>query len=263
MRFFLLAILGIIFSDGINKVATVNQLKKKAELAYQNENYSEAASIYRTLIDSLDESDDRILLNLSNAYFKLNDTTNAKYHYNRLADSNNKALRSVAYQQLGIMASKDGKYDVALNQFHNSLRSNPMNEESRYNYELLKKMIQDQQQDQQQQQQDNQQDQQQQEQQDQQQQEQQEQEQEQEQQQQEQQQKDQQEQEEQQQEQQQEQEQEKDSQNQPDPENMEEMKISEEMAKMILEAMKNNEVQYLQQQKKKPTKSRDSGKPDW
>jgi len=41
------------------------------------------------------------------------------------------------------------------------------------------------------------------------------------------------------------------------------MNISEDMAKMILEAMKNNEVQYIQQQKRKPTKNPDSTKPDW
>ena len=41
------------------------------------------------------------------------------------------------------------------------------------------------------------------------------------------------------------------------------MNISEEKAKMILEAMKNNEVQYLQQNKRKATQKKKSGKPDW
>ena len=41
------------------------------------------------------------------------------------------------------------------------------------------------------------------------------------------------------------------------------MNISEEKAKMILEAMKNNEFQYIQQRKRKPTKQQDSDKPDW
>jgi Ca-activated chloride channel family protein len=46
-------------------------------------------------------------------------------------------------------------------------------------------------------------------------------------------------------------------------EKLEQMKISEETAKMILEAMKNQEMQYLQQQKRKTTKPRDKSKPDW
>ena len=48
-----------------------------------------------------------------------------------------------------------------------------------------------------------------------------------------------------------------------DKKKLEEMKISEEKARMILEAMKNQEKQYLQQNKRKATKSKDRSKPDW
>ena len=44
---------------------------------------------------------------------------------------------------------------------------------------------------------------------------------------------------------------------------LKQMQMSEEKAKMILEAMKNQEVQYLQQNKRKASKPRDKGKPDW
>lgn len=44
---------------------------------------------------------------------------------------------------------------------------------------------------------------------------------------------------------------------------LEQMKMSPEKAAMILEAMKNQEKQYLQQLKRKPVKGRDKGKPDW
>ena len=40
-------------------------------------------------------------------------------------------------------------------------------------------------------------------------------------------------------------------------------KISEEKAKMILEAMRNQEKQYLQQLKRKQKQPKDRGKPDW
>lgn len=51
---------------------------------------------------------------------------------------------------------------------------------------------------------------------------------------------------------------------QPTPsERLEELKMSEEKARMILEAMKNQEMQYLQQQKRKATQPRDRTKPDW
>jgi hypothetical protein len=44
---------------------------------------------------------------------------------------------------------------------------------------------------------------------------------------------------------------------------LQQMKISPEKAQMILEAMRNQEIQYLQQNKRKATKPKDKGKPDW
>jgi Ca-activated chloride channel family protein len=57
--------------------------------------------------------------------------------------------------------------------------------------------------------------------------------------------------------------------NKPEPlknlnkEKLDKMHITEEKAKMILEAMKNQEKQYLQQNRRKPTKAMDRTKPDW
>jgi hypothetical protein len=41
------------------------------------------------------------------------------------------------------------------------------------------------------------------------------------------------------------------------------MNLTPEKAQMILEAMKNSEIQYIQQNKRKPSKKQDSSKPDW
>ncbi len=46
-------------------------------------------------------------------------------------------------------------------------------------------------------------------------------------------------------------------------EKLEDLNLTEEKARMILEAMKNNEIQYIQQNKRQPTKKPDSNKPDW
>ncbi len=46
-------------------------------------------------------------------------------------------------------------------------------------------------------------------------------------------------------------------------EKLEQLDLTEEKARMILEALKNNEIQYIQQNKRKPTKKPDSSKPDW
>ena len=270
MKSVLIYIFLIIFADDFNDIATINRIKKEAEKAYNDGDYSQAIKNYSYLYDTLKQENDRILLNLSNAYFNAHDTSNAFFHYNKLTGTEDKNIRSIAHQQLGVIANNMGKYDVALDQFKNSLRANPNNNDARYNYELLKRLMQENQQQQQNQDQQNQDQQDQQQQDQQQQQQQQDQEQQNEDQQQDQQQNQQQQNEEEQEQQEQEQEQQQESKEeneekdvQSQPEDMQEMEISEEMARMILEAMRNNEVQYIQQNRKKASKPKDNSKPDW
>jgi tetratricopeptide (TPR) repeat protein len=281
---YLLAILLIVnpLTD-VDKIARVNKAKKEAERAYLAGDYAEALAKYQYLIDSLQVKEDRIILNLAHAQYHLQDSINALSNYKQLVESKDKEVSSLAYQQLGEIAFEKQQYEPAMQHFKQALKKNPGNADARYNYELLKKLIQEQQEQQQQQQQQNQENQDQQDQQnedqqnqDQQNQEQQNQEQQnkdnQEQQDQEQkegedQEKEQQEGEEQEQNKPEEgEEEEQNEQEQPAPtpeDKLKEMNISEEKARMILEAMKNNEIQYIQQNKRKAKKRKDPDKPDW
>jgi hypothetical protein len=267
-----------------NRISTINQHKKAGENAYRAGDYPKAIESFKLLVDSLGVEDESVTINLANAYFQSSDTTNAAYYYSRLAESPEAAVRSSALNQLGVIDQQKNNLEGALANFKNALKADPANENARYNYELVKKLLEQQQQQDQQQnqdqenedQQDQQQDQQQQQNQDQQQQDQdqqKEQEQQQDQQ--------QQEQEEQQQEQNQDSEQKEEGNPQQEEqtgeegedmdqqppksrqEKLEELNLTEEKARMILEAMKNNEMQYLQQMQRKPTKKQDSDKPDW
>lgn len=277
------------FSDP-SEIARNNKLKRKAAEAYDNGRYEEAVSHYGMLYDSLGVEDPAIGLNLAHSYFALGDTSNAKLMYQNIATSNNKDLKSIAYQQLGVMSKTPQSLKESLQYLKSSLKANPLNEEARYNYEVVKKLIKEQEQQKQDQNQDDQnqenqdqenqdqenkdqqenkenQDQENQDQQDQQQDQQDQENKDQEQQ--EQQQKDQEGKEGEEKEQQQKEGQEQDDENQkqqPNPDTkqkLEEMNISEEKARMILEAMRNNEVQYIQQQKRRATQPQNSGKPDW
>lgn len=213
----------------------------------------------------------------------------AENKYLELVNSNDKTIASGAYNQRGIIAyiqsekekgsNKEGLFGQSLAHFKNALRKNSANEAARYNYELLKKMKREQEQKKQQQKQDqkNQDQKQNQEKQDQKKQKQKEQQQKEEQ--------KKQEQKEKKQEQEQKEEkqgQKKEEQKPEDAEKTEEqkekekqeklkkfleklreMKISREKAEMILEAMKSNEIQYVQQNKRKAKKKKDHSKPDW
>lgn len=294
---YIIGILLVVSAFGnIGDIAKVNSLKKKAKEAYTNGEYQVALEHYQFLVDSMNVVDDNIKLNMANAYYQLKDTTNAINNYSDLLASNNKTVRSVANQQTGIIKNKQKKYKEALDHFKEALKADPTNEDARYNYELLKKVLkekEEQEKNQDQKDQDKNQDKDQenkenkeQENKDQQKQDQNK--------------EDQEKQNEEQQKQDQEGQEDKDKQDeqqkkeeekkegeekdkeQQKPEDAEnkdqekpsdqepslseklkDMKISEEKAKMILEAMKNNEIQYIQQNKRKPTKKKDPDKPDW
>lgn len=265
----------IIFSPDPIEINRINKTKKAAESAYVAGNYELAASKYKILTDSMGVDEDEVYLNMAHSYFHLNDSANATSTYTQLTSTSNKEIQSIAYQQLGVMAKNNQLLNEGEAMLKSSLRANPMNQEARYNYEIVKKLLQ-RENEQKQQNQDNQnqnqdqneenQDQQEQDQQN----------------------KDQQEKdsesdkenEEQEQsqenqegkegEQQEEEEagkpqndENKESQQPGTKEKLEEMNISEEKAQMILEAMKNNEFQYIQQRKRKPTQQQDPSKPDW
>ncbi len=292
MKYLLIILLVINPFTDLDKIARINKAKKEAEKAYLQKNYALAREKYLFLKDSLGVEDDRVLLNLANSQYLLNDTTNAWQTYASLQESANKEIRSIAYQQMGAIQFQQKKYQEALQSYKAALKANPDNADARYNYELLKKLTKEQEEQQdkqqnkeqqnkdqenkeqqnkeQQQQQDkdqNKEQQQQQEKQEQEQQDKQQQEQEQQQDKQQQENKEQkQQQEEQKAEDQQQEEQDKGQKDQPqaiDEEKLKEMKISEEKARLILEAMKNNEVQYLQQNRRKAKKKKDPNKPDW
>jgi len=280
MKIVFILLISILSTDP-KLVSKVNTLKKEAEAAYLNKNYQEAIRKYSYLKDSLGVADPAIQLNLAHAYYQSGDTAYAKTQYKQLINTPSNKIKSIALQQLGVMSKDAGKLEEALQQLKAALKADPSNEGARYDYEVVKKLLEKQKQQQDQNQdQENKEDQQNQDQQNQ----------------------DQENQEQENQEQQEGGEQEGEQQKQEDQkgsdkekpeeekdgeeqenkdqengeekeqekpaeqmtkEKLKEMGMSEEKARQLLEAMRQSEIKYLQQQKKKPTKRPPSGKPDW
>lgn len=275
MKSFLLILLALFVSDP-KEIAKINSLKKEAEQAYLAGDYELAIEKYSYLTDSMGIDEDEIKLNLAHSYYHNGDTTGAKTFYGKVGNSTDNQLRSIAYQQMGVMSKEANKLERALQQLKSAIKADPANRDAIYDYEVVKKLLEEQKKQEQQQQDQQNQDQNEEkkdgeDQNDQQNQDQkkdgekdqneekkdgenQEQDQEQKEQDQENQEKKEGEQEE--------QEQQK-SQEQMTKEKLEEMGISEEKARQLLEAMRQSEIKYLQNQKRKATKRPPSGKPDW
>jgi Ca-activated chloride channel family protein len=274
MKVGILILMALLIDPG--KIGQVNSLKSQAKAAYLKGDFKTAISKYRTLVDSLGVTEDEVRLNLANAYFEAMDTANTAMAYQPLTQSANTKVRSVAHQQLGVLSNRENKHEEALASFKQALKADPTNEDARYNYEMVKKKLEEQKKKEEEQKkndpnqkeenkdkqeqnkeenkdkkdqkdqkdQKDKQDQQNKEQQDQQKKE-----------------------EEKKQQEQKEGEEKKEQEKKETPQSvkdkLKEMEMSEEKAQMILEAMKNQEIQYLQQNKRKATKPKDRTKPDW
>lgn len=292
MKFAWIVVLALLVNDPI-KISKINSAKTAAKNAFQSGDYQTAVAKYKYLVDSLGVKEDEVLLNLAHAQYLLKDTASAFSGYQSLIQSAKNQLASKANLQLGLITHQKGKAEEALSYFKQALKQDPANEEARFNYEMLKKKLDEQKKKDQKQnkdQQNKEQEKKQQQNKDQEKKDQEEKDQEEkdqedkkdqeekkeneqkdkDQQQKEQEQKEKEQKEKEQKEREQKDEQEKEKQEQEkkdmknlDKEKLELMKISEEKARMILEAMKNQEKQYLQQNKRKATKSKDRNKPDW
>ena len=220
MRIIITLLIINLFTNFDKNISKINEIKKEAKRNFSEKKYDQAIDKYKYLIDSMNLNDDNVMLNLSHSYLLNGDTLNAIDGYNSLTESKKGNIKSIAYQQLGVISDKYQKLKESSELFKNSIKSNPENIESKYNYELVMKKIKEQQnqENKEQQKQEN---------------------------------KEQQKQEN------------KEQQNQTIEEKLKEINISKEKAEMILEALKNNEIQYLQQLKRKTSKKVDKSKPDW
>jgi Ca-activated chloride channel homolog len=136
-------ILNIFFSlwSRFNQIADINKLEAEAESAYISKKYNISIEKYNELINSYHNTDERVRMNLAHSYYFFNDSINAEFHYNKLSKSHNAKLNSVSNHQLGIIAASHKEYQQALKYFHQALKADPDNEAARYNYELIKKKL--------------------------------------------------------------------------------------------------------------------------
>jgi Ca-activated chloride channel family protein len=270
IKFILIIFLVINPIADFNDIARVNTLKKEARAAYNNGEFETAINKYNVLMQEYQQMDPNLMLNLSHAYYKAGNMEEAEKTYKPLIASGDMKVRSIANQQLGNMASAKKDYKTALNYYKAALKAAPDNEEARYNYELTKKLLNEQKE-----QQEN---------------------------------EDGEDQEEEQkedgedqeegseseeekgdksEEQEESEKQEGEAEDETDQENqdaeqqeqneedqrmedleslkekLEELNMNEETAMMILEALKNQEIQYIQQKRRQSTQPKKSGKPDW
>ncbi len=201
----------------------------EARQFFEQGKFAEAEIALQKAIEFHGDKSPEIWYNIGQCRLAIDSTQQALEAYGRATDKHFPVIGSYALNNAGVIRVKDKDGAMpAMEAFKEALRRNPDNELARYNLELLKKLQQQQEQQQEQQ--------------------------------------------EQEQEQEQKQDQKQQQQKQ-DPkanpkegkgEKQEYREISPEQAKMILEGMKDNEKQFIQQlHKSAKTKPENDGKPSW
>jgi len=155
------------FWSGFMKIHYQNQHIDQAYENYFNNEYEETISHISMLEDSLEFFNEGLLLNKAHSYYKLarfdapgaipapedsiyrQKVQNVMGNYAQVLDYSSD-LASVAYNQSGVVIFKSGVINgqavdqeqmisTSIEYFKNALIKDPLNEEARYNYELLKK----------------------------------------------------------------------------------------------------------------------------
>lgn len=140
----------IIFLILINVVYSQNEKTNAREgnKLYEEGKYKEAQEKYSESIKE-NPNYDRAFYNLGNSLYRQNDFENAQRNYeNSIRISKDKKLKSDAFHNLGNSFMQQKKYQEALNSYKESLKIDPANDETRYNYALAEKYLQEQKQDQ-------------------------------------------------------------------------------------------------------------------
>ncbi|MES2732776.1 MAG: hypothetical protein V4714_13550 [Bacteroidota bacterium] len=128
----------------IDRSKRVNETVERVETALEHKFHLAASQQLRYLVDSLHVTDPEARLDLAHALYNGKDTVKARLQYQRLDSVADIAVRSVALQQLGVLAGMHNANEEALDHFKQTLRIDPANDEARYNYELLMKKSQQQ-----------------------------------------------------------------------------------------------------------------------
>lgn len=111
----------------------------EAQEAYKQADFNKAVEGYRNISNNSLFTEPSARLNLAHTYFQLTQLQNAKRYYKRLAVVDNPWIASRAYSQLGVIEAIDKDTLEALRYFKEGLRKNPDNQIARFNYEYLKK----------------------------------------------------------------------------------------------------------------------------
>ncbi|GGK82477.1 tetratricopeptide repeat protein [Rufibacter glacialis] len=128
--------------EGLQRIALRNQYAQQAQAAYQKEEYQQAAFLYeRVRQNEGGKPHPSILMNLAHAYFHQRLFTKASPLYRALLKNSDPSQLSTVATQLSYIEAEEGNYTKALSYAKQAIIADETNQAARYNYELLQKYL--------------------------------------------------------------------------------------------------------------------------
>lgn len=122
-------------------IRNINQLQRAIFQSYEQEKYTEVIRLSETLIKEYRFENEYLHLNMAHSYFLMQNFSKAIEHYNLALQTNKPNLQATALLQLAVIAENEGNIEDALQLLKKAILIYPANAIARYNYELLKKRI--------------------------------------------------------------------------------------------------------------------------
>lgn len=127
----------------LTNVSERNRLKIEAGTAFLKKNYVLARDKYQNLANISFNLEPEARLNMAHSYFYTQDTARALLEYKRLLRVSDERVFTGALIQIGVINAMQNDSITAMQLFKEALQKNPDNLTARYNYELLKKRLPD------------------------------------------------------------------------------------------------------------------------
>lgn len=132
-------VLWVLNFGSLNTITLRNKAKLNAEQAYQQKDYLLASTYFRQVLNYTLFVEPKIRLNLGHCYYQLKDYEGATRQYQSLLQVIDDQIATSSLTQMGVLMEQKSKHQQALEHFKKALIVNPNNEIARYNFELLKK----------------------------------------------------------------------------------------------------------------------------
>jgi tetratricopeptide (TPR) repeat protein len=123
------------------RVSRLNAAIDQAAASYAATEYAQSVKDHRVLVDEFQLASAYLDYNLGLSYHYASQPDEAAANFDKASQSTDKSLASFAYNQGGVVLGNKKEYQAALSKFQSALIQDPLNEEARYNYELLARWL--------------------------------------------------------------------------------------------------------------------------